>query len=107
MNFAPCTGKRGNVSSRRFPGIAYDVPEHILPAFDAWFERGEVAGEFVMSVLRNDLAGTVTRADHINAHRLKEIVDFLNMEAPANCWGSAEKVEAWHKRFHPPEANET
>lgn len=83
----------------RFPDIIYDVPPQILEAFQAWFERGEVAGDFVMSVLRNDLQGAAMRADHENAPRLKEIVTYLNMEAPSPCWGSPEKVEAWRLRF--------
>lgn len=77
----------------------YDVPEHTMKALQAWINKGHVPGDFVLSVLRNDLQGAAMRADAFNAPRLPAIINFLNMEAPSPCWGSPEKVEEWRKRF--------
>lgn len=86
-------------TAQRFPGIAYDVPDHTRKALELWINEGQMPGDFVRSVLENDLRNAVTRADFMNAPRLKGIIDFLNMEAPSPCWGSKEKVETWAQRF--------
>lgn len=86
-------------AQRRFPGITYNVPEHTREALECWIKEGRMPGDFVRSVVENDLRGAVTRADYINAGRLKDIIDFLNMEAPSPCWGSRENVLAWALKF--------
>ncbi len=85
--------------SDRFPGIFYDVPEHTREPLKRWIKEGRIPGAFLLSVLENDLRGAVCRADPQNAARLLQIVQFLNMEAPAPCWGSRENVAAWALRF--------
>jgi hypothetical protein len=52
-------------------------------------------GDFLMAVVRNDLAQAMARADFYNRERLFQIVDFLYNYAPADCWGSVEKVNTW------------
>lgn len=79
--------------------LAYDVPAHTLEGLRAWIEKGQVPGDFILCVLKNDLQGAAMRADAFNAPRLPSIINFLNMEAPSPCWGSPEKVEAWRQRF--------
>jgi len=85
--------------AQRFPSIVYNVPEHTREALQLWIDEGQLPGDFVRSVLENDLRNAVTRADFMNAGRLKDIIDFLNMEAPSPCWGSRENVLAWALRF--------
>jgi len=80
---------------QRFPEIHYAIAPEIRAALLVWINEGHLPGDFLQSVLRNDLAGAVTRADPFNLATLREIVWFLQMEAPSPCWGSAENVQAW------------
>jgi len=84
---------------QHFPDTVYNVPDHVRPALELWIREGRMPGDFLRSVLENDLRNAVMRADHVNAQHLKDIIDFLNMEAPSPCWGSRENVLAWALRF--------
>jgi hypothetical protein len=52
-------------------------------------------GGFLRSVLENDLAGAVRRADRENLPKLGLVVEFLIDQFPEKAWGSPEKVRAW------------
>lgn len=78
------------------PGADWSlVPEHIREGIIDYVNSHREQGGFLMSVFRNDLRGAIGRADNFNILELREIVMFLNMNAPAPCWGSPEKVTAW------------
>jgi hypothetical protein len=72
-------------------------PESVAESLVAYIEQGRPTGGFLYAVLTNDLYETFGRADHINRHCVFEIVSAIFNYAPANCWGSKEKVEAWLK----------
>lgn len=55
-------------------------------------------GDFLMSVLENDLTGAMSNADVYNRRRIFEYCKYLWNRAPANCWGSPEKVALWLSR---------
>ena len=80
--------------------IDYDpIPESTRETIDNWVAKGWLPGGFVTAVLQNDLQGAVGRADHHNIAALHSIVAYVYNECPSTCWGSAEKMQAWAKRF--------
>ena len=80
--------------------VAYEVGEFYIPrrmmySLRAYIERGVPLGDFLRAVVSNDLKGAVLRADDVNIRNLPAYVYYLYNEAPAICWGSADKVEKW------------
>lgn len=52
-------------------------------------------GGFLQAVLRNDLLEAVNRMEPGSYEVLRGLTAFLYNFAPANSWGSAERVEKW------------
>lgn len=71
------------------------VPTGLHDGLVAYLADRRRPGDFLLSVLRNDLREAAQRADPFNRMRLAEIVMFLNMYAPEPAWGSPAAVEAW------------
>lgn len=60
-----------------------------------YIEHGYQPGSFLTAVICNDLKGTVNQADDNNIRNIPAFVIFLCNNAPAGCWGSAEKMKVW------------
>jgi hypothetical protein len=73
------------------------LPEALRAGMRRYIEHGNVPGGFLQAVLRNDLKDATFRADDTNLQAMRDIVLFMHHEAPSDCWGSREKVEAWAK----------
>lgn len=71
------------------------IPDHLVRGLDAHVNHGQRTGSFLQAALCNDLRGVINHADDEALAALPAIVGWLYWEAPALCWGSAEKVEAW------------
>ena len=71
------------------------IPSHMMEALRRWIDHGAVPGHFLTAVLENNLREAVGRADSQNQQLLHAYVIFLYNDAPAACWGSKEKVDAW------------
>lgn len=71
------------------------LPEHTREGARMWIENGVLPGDFLRAVLTNKLKESFMYADHINLARMFDIVSFWYNEAPADCWGSEEKVTKW------------
>jgi hypothetical protein len=71
------------------------LPEHMRGPVDRYINHGIPPGGFLEAVICNDLAGAVARADHINRHRLVDIVRYMMWFAPANCWGGVPQYAEW------------
>lgn len=71
------------------------VPVDIKAVIDAYAAKRHRPGDFVLSVLENDLAGACARADHANIKVLPAIVAYCYNGIPGPCWGSPEIVQAW------------
>ena len=71
------------------------VPAHMQSGLRRYIEDRIPPGDFMQAVLENDLREALGRADQINRHALFDIVSWLWSYAPADCWGSPEKVAAW------------
>ncbi len=82
----------------RNPSAISALPSHMYDAMLRWIEYGIYPGGFLTSVLKNDLVGAVSRADHINMHRIPDYVRYLFNDAPSGCWGGPDKVRAWHEQ---------
>lgn len=77
------------------------VPHHMRDGYKLWIEKGILPGSFGTSVLENDLAGAIGKADHINLRYLASTVSWFYNFAPSDCWGSQEKVALWMEKFKP------
>ena len=82
--------------------INYDrLPDDLREGMQRYIDDGYIPGHFLTAVLENDLSEAVGRADPLNLILLPAIVQWVYNEAPADCWGSRQKVLAWHDRhFH-------
>lgn len=74
------------------------IPERMMPALRRWVECFELPGDFLTKVLENDLKLAVGYADDENKRNLPAYVRWLYNEAPADCWGSPEKVSDWQAK---------
>lgn len=61
-------------------------------------EHMRESSSFMRAVLTNDLMGAFAHADETNAACMKGWVLFLYNHAPSECYGSLEKLNAWHER---------
>lgn len=81
------------------------VPEHMHEAITLWIEKGEprpkLMGHFMCALLSNDLMEAFARADYANIAAMHAWTIFLYNYAPAPCFGSEEKLNAWYERHHP------
>lgn len=71
------------------------LPQHMRQPMVNYIEKGFAPGGFLNAVVANNLKEAVARADSINRHYLPEYADYLTWYAPASCWGSQARVDAW------------
>lgn len=72
-----------------------------LPQGDAlrrYVEDGYPTNHFLAAVLSNDLMESLARADDDNLDALEAYCAWLRTYAPAQCHGSAERMQAWVAR---------
>jgi hypothetical protein len=71
------------------------IPPHLLQSIYGYVLQRQAVGHFLTALLCNDLIAAVGRADKETIAALRELVIFLHMEVPCECYGSAEKVASW------------
>lgn len=71
------------------------LPAHMRPGVERYVMNGIMPGDFLRCVLENDLVRSFGRADSINSACMAQWASWLYVEAPQDCWGSPEVVEAW------------
>ena len=71
------------------------LPSHMQEGARDYVENGVPGGDFLHYVFCNDLVHSFGKADNTNLRRMFDWASFLYNEAPMECWGSEEKVEAW------------
>lgn len=71
------------------------VPEHVIDGFVAHIRTGRETGDFITSVLCNDLRVATVRADPTNRLAMYQIVIWLFNFVPNGCWGSVEEYRNW------------
>lgn len=73
------------------------LPEHMRKGARRYVEEGVLPGDFMQAVICNKPIGSFRCTDDINAARILDIVRFWYNEAPMGCWGSEERMIAWHE----------
>jgi hypothetical protein len=72
------------------------IPSHLRPGLEHWIREARPVGGFLSALLANDLSRAIALADHQSLYALPVLVSWLTNRAPSPCWGSPEKVAAWH-----------
>ncbi len=73
------------------------IPNHMRPGVRNYVLHRKRSGDFLMSVLENNLAQAAMRADTVNNQRNMICWSWLLHSGgiPSDAWGSKEKVDAW------------
>ena len=73
----------------------YYIPERMMAGVRLYIEHGAPPGRFLTAVICNDLQGAVGQADIENMRNLPAYPAYFYNEAPAECWGSRERMASW------------
>ncbi len=71
------------------------LPDHMRRAVERYVLHGIPPGHFLTAVVENNLRSAVERADSTNVDLLPAYVRFFHTSAPADCWGSPQRVKDW------------
>lgn len=71
------------------------IPAWMHGGIVRYVTEGIQPGDFLTSVLRNDLKNAVAHADDDNRRLIPDYVQFFYNNIPGVCWGSPEKVLHW------------
>jgi len=74
------------------------IPDRMMQGIERYVKHYVRPGGFLQAVICNDLKESVGRADDTNMRNLPAYVSYFYNEAPGNCWGSLERMEAWLKK---------
>lgn len=74
------------------------IPQLVQDGLARYIVDRTPTGGFLRAVLENDLCEACVRADLESRAALAEIVLWLYYNAPSECWGSPERVDAWLAR---------
>lgn len=75
----------------------YGLPRQSWDSLEQYILVGRPTGDFLYSLLTNNLMRTVMKADDLNIQRLKDYATFLDSAAPSGCFGSTAAVEEWKR----------
>jgi hypothetical protein len=76
-----------------------EMSPRIKESLDLYVNQGIPPGDFLLSVLSNDLFGALGRADSYNRATIFQITRYVYNNMPSNCWGSPEIVNKWIQSF--------
>ena len=71
------------------------IPIHMMDGIRRYIDDHIPPGDFLSSIITNDLRESVGRADDENIRNIPAYVSYFYNEAPSSCWGSAEKMNEW------------
>ena len=89
-----CTKHCGDDAAMQLENL---IPDYMHSAIVRYVLHGIEAGGFLDAVICNNLFKAVGKADDINRNCLHEYCAFFYNDAPAACYGSKEKRDAWIK----------
>ena len=72
------------------------IPGYMHAAIALYIDRGVIPGDFLQSVICNDLKSACFYADDENMWLFSVYIAFFYNEAPAPCWGNKKKMQEWH-----------
>lgn len=79
----------------RYP-FNYDaIPDHMQAALLRYVNKGSPVGDFLSSIIKNDLQGACSNADDTNLPLIPVYIAWLYNKAPGRCYGSPEIMRAW------------
>jgi hypothetical protein len=81
-----------------FEPMMIRIPAYMRPGLLRYIEHGIEPGDFLTAILSNDLFGAFAAVERDGHRRVRDYLQFLYNDAPAGCWGSAERFEAWIKK---------
>jgi hypothetical protein len=87
----------GSTISQGYEFRGFTISPHMLEAVNRYVRDGDMPGDFLTAVICNDLREAIARADDHNQVNLPAYIAYLHNEAPGQCWGSREKMNAWIK----------
>jgi len=79
----------------------YYIPERMVESIELYVNHGILPGDFLGSVICNNLKNSVANADEENMKNIPAYVYYFYNYAPNGCWGSYEKMINWHLKFFP------
>lgn len=85
----------------RFEGrtwLGREVPLQLRDGILRYVDHGIRPGHFLCAVISNDLREACAGGDSQCLDGLNAVVGWFYMEAPGECWGSAERLNAWIKK---------
>ena len=92
----PSYGKPFEFSEKEIRAKAEEmIPGYMVEGLLAYVMDGVAPGDFLLSVLNNDFAWAVTKADTANSQHLREWAILIHNYTPGGCHGSAEDVKEW------------
>lgn len=71
------------------------LPEHMHEGIIAYLRYGRPCGDCLRSIISNDAAAAIQRADPLNVAAFGNWFVFLAQFAPIGAWGSSEAYEGW------------
>lgn len=74
------------------------IPEPTKSNIDNYVELGTFPGDFVASVLKNDLRQAEQRADKACKRALADIVEYVFANVPPEARGTDDAINAWCRR---------
>lgn len=83
-----------------------EIKDLTKQSLDLYADRGILPGDFLYSVLTNDLFGALGRADSYNRATIFQITQYIYNNLPSNSWGSPEKVEGYIREIRKQDAEE-
>lgn len=69
--------------------------DYMVEGTRLYIEEGIAPGHFLTAVIENDLKNTLGYADETNRLHVREWVSWFYNQAPSECWGSPQKMQAW------------
>lgn len=75
----------------------YGVPVNLWEPIVRYILNGTQPGNFLSSVIKNQLLEAFTSADPVSTQHMKNIVTFFYNSVPAGCFGNEEKLIAWRE----------
>jgi hypothetical protein len=73
------------------------IPPRVREALERHARERAHTGDFVTTVLENDLKEAVWKADAASFAALPSICSYIHWELPGACHGSPAKVKAWRE----------
>ena len=74
------------------------IPPRMMYSIELYVKNHIAPGQFLQSVIKNDLFGACARADDENLENLPAYVGFFVNHTPISCHGSQEAFDAWIKQ---------